>query len=359
MRRERRILFDGRPAEIHPYDVTVERRGRGRGLGLQVGRARHQGRRAPPARRRAARRAADEARPAGRRSSCSTPGDRARSGSSGARPGRARGPQADRARGARPAGRPRRRMPASMTERPASRRRRRVAVPGPVRRGAARTACLRTSALLRYAQDVAWIHSERLGLRPRVVRRARPDVARARGGARGRSRRSRWGRRSTLSTDGRRLPQGLGAATDARRAWPTARSRCWAHTDWVIIDARGAADPRSRPSSRRCSARCPAPFEPGRVPLPPTPADAAVHRGSRSGRRTSTRWTTSTTPPTSTSSRRRSSPRRARPPRSRAIPRTVPHRVPAPAVPGGRRRRARAWRGEPATGDGAPAGPGD
>lgn len=27
--RERRILFDGRPAEIHPYDVTVEREGTG------------------------------------------------------------------------------------------------------------------------------------------------------------------------------------------------------------------------------------------------------------------------------------------------------------------------------------------
>ena len=27
IRRERRILFDGRPAEIHPYDVTVEREG--------------------------------------------------------------------------------------------------------------------------------------------------------------------------------------------------------------------------------------------------------------------------------------------------------------------------------------------
>ncbi len=27
IRRERRILFDGRPAEIHPYDVTVERDG--------------------------------------------------------------------------------------------------------------------------------------------------------------------------------------------------------------------------------------------------------------------------------------------------------------------------------------------
>ena len=29
VRRERRILFDGRPAEIHPYDVTVEREGGG------------------------------------------------------------------------------------------------------------------------------------------------------------------------------------------------------------------------------------------------------------------------------------------------------------------------------------------
>ena len=29
VRRERRILFDGRPSEIHPYDVTVERDGAG------------------------------------------------------------------------------------------------------------------------------------------------------------------------------------------------------------------------------------------------------------------------------------------------------------------------------------------
>lgn len=29
VRRERRVLFDGRPAEIHPYDVTVEREGAG------------------------------------------------------------------------------------------------------------------------------------------------------------------------------------------------------------------------------------------------------------------------------------------------------------------------------------------
>ncbi len=50
VRRERRILFDGVRAEIHPYDVTVEREGADRGLRLQVGRAGHQRRRAPPAR---------------------------------------------------------------------------------------------------------------------------------------------------------------------------------------------------------------------------------------------------------------------------------------------------------------------
>ena len=43
-------------AEIHPYDVTVERAGRRRGLRLQVGRAGHQRGRAPPARRRACQR---------------------------------------------------------------------------------------------------------------------------------------------------------------------------------------------------------------------------------------------------------------------------------------------------------------
>ena len=36
VRRERRILFDGVRAEIHPYDVTVERAGSG-GARLQVG----------------------------------------------------------------------------------------------------------------------------------------------------------------------------------------------------------------------------------------------------------------------------------------------------------------------------------
>ena len=53
IRRERRILFDGVAAEIHPYDVTVETARSRRGLGLQVGGPRDRRRRAPPARRRA------------------------------------------------------------------------------------------------------------------------------------------------------------------------------------------------------------------------------------------------------------------------------------------------------------------
>ncbi len=53
IKRERRVLFDGVRAEIHPYDVTVEFGGAARGLRLQVGRAGHQRRRPESARRRA------------------------------------------------------------------------------------------------------------------------------------------------------------------------------------------------------------------------------------------------------------------------------------------------------------------
>ena len=52
VRRERRVLFDGVRAEIHPYDVTVESTASARGLRLQVGRPRDQRRRPEPARRR-------------------------------------------------------------------------------------------------------------------------------------------------------------------------------------------------------------------------------------------------------------------------------------------------------------------
>ena len=52
----------------------------------------------------------------------------------------------------------------------------------------------------------------------------------------------------------------------------------WAHTDWVIVDARGLPTriPAEFPA---VYGELPGPFEPGRVALPPTPAGAAVHRG--------------------------------------------------------------------------------
>ena len=81
--RERRILFDGVRAEIHPYDVTVEREGCGRGLRLQVGRAGHQCRRAPPARRRAGRMPPTRTSRCASHWSSSTRAARARSGSAG------------------------------------------------------------------------------------------------------------------------------------------------------------------------------------------------------------------------------------------------------------------------------------
>ena len=52
----------------------------------------------------------------------------------------------------------------------------------------------------------------------------------------------------------------------------------WAHTDWVIVDARGLPTrvPAEFPA---VYGELPGPFEPGRVALPPTPAGAAAHRG--------------------------------------------------------------------------------
>ena len=83
MRRERRILFDGGPAEIHPYDVTVESEAGGEAWDCKWG-ARgikadvlHQ---LDDARRGAGRGRVEAVASAW---SCSTPGGRARSGWSG------------------------------------------------------------------------------------------------------------------------------------------------------------------------------------------------------------------------------------------------------------------------------------
>ena len=134
----------------------------------------------------------------------------------------------------------------------------------------------RTSALLRYAQDVAWIHSERLGFDRDwyaargltwLVRAARVVVLRA----------VPLGTTLDVSTtvDGFRKVWAR-RRTDGRLADGTLAF--WAHTDWVIVDARGLPTrvPAEFPA---VYGELPGPFEPGRVALPPTPAGAAVHRG--------------------------------------------------------------------------------
>jgi acyl-CoA thioesterase FadM len=130
--------------------------------------------------------------------------------------------------------------------------------------------------LLRYAQDVAWIHSERLGF-------DRDWYA---------ARRLTWLVRAARVVVLRAVPLGttLDVSTTVdgfRRVWARRRTdgrladgtlAFWAHTDWVIVDARGLPTrvPAELPA---VYGEMPGPFEPGRVALPPTPAGAATHRG--------------------------------------------------------------------------------
>ena len=323
------ILFDGRPAEIHPYDVTVEREDAAeawdckwgaRGIKADVlhqlddaRRARGRGRDAPGRRAGRVRRAAVVRGP---------PRPRARAGG-------ARGPAADRARVAGPPGRTATRM----TDDARGAANRTATVPYRVRFDECGPDGLaRTSALLRYAQDVAWIHSERLGFDRDwyaargltwLVRAAEVAILRA-GPA---------GHDARRVHDGRRLPEGLGAPPDRR---PPGRR------DAGVLGAHGLGHRRrprrarraSRPSSPRSTARCRAVrARPGAAA-----ADAGRRddpRDRRAARRTSTRSATSTTPRTSTTSRRRCS-RRAMPARrrSRRSPRSVRLEYLLPAAAG-------------------------
>ncbi|HEV8546359.1 MAG TPA: acyl-ACP thioesterase domain-containing protein [Candidatus Limnocylindrales bacterium] len=133
---------------------------------------------------------------------------------------------------------------------------------------------MRTSALLRYAQDVAWLHSTARGFDRDwyserqltwLVRAAELEVLRP----------IRMGTMILSRT----------AVVGQRRVWARRRGEFllddgtlagWVHTDWVMIDSRGALT------------RIPAIFaeefkipemtgQIGRVTLPPTPANVPVH----------------------------------------------------------------------------------
>ncbi|MDQ2965897.1 MAG: thioesterase [Chloroflexota bacterium] len=129
----------------------------------------------------------------------------------------------------------------------------------------------RTSALLRYAQDVAWAHSEALGFdRAWYAERGLAWLVRA-------------AEFEVLAP----IPLGspLGVVTTVvghRRVWARRRGEfrlggalvAWVHTDWVLIDARG----RITRVPEVFGATFPAPLSNdtlGRVALPAAPADVS------------------------------------------------------------------------------------
>jgi acyl-CoA thioesterase FadM len=132
----------------------------------------------------------------------------------------------------------------------------------------------RSSALLRYALDIAWIHSEALGFTREWY--AGRDLA--------------WVVRAAELAVLAPIPSGVTvhvstAVVGFRRVWSRRRTEArledgspafWAHSDFVMVDlARGMPGrvPEEFPSA---FAVPPGAFEPGRVPLPPPPAGAAT-----------------------------------------------------------------------------------
>ena len=135
---------------------------------------------------------------------------------------------------------------------------------------------VRSSALLRYAQDVAWVHSERMGFdRAWYAERDLAWVVRA---------------AELAILEPVALGQSVALSTAVigfRKVWarrrtegrlPDGRLVLWGHTDWVMTDVVRGLPGRVPPEFPGVFASPPGPFEPGRVPLPPTPDDAVRHR---------------------------------------------------------------------------------
>jgi acyl-CoA thioester hydrolase len=129
----------------------------------------------------------------------------------------------------------------------------------------------RTSALLRYAQDVAWLHSDALGFDREWYE------------ARGLAWLVRAAEVAVLAPVpmGRRV-EAATAIVGHRHAWarrrveirlPDGELAAWVHTDWVMIDVRGAIA-RIPPEFGVAFPNPVAAFELSRTRLPVTPDDA-------------------------------------------------------------------------------------
>jgi acyl-ACP thioesterase len=135
---------------------------------------------------------------------------------------------------------------------------------------------VRSSALLRYAQDLAWIHSERLGFtRAWYAERNLAWVVRA--------------AELVILTP---LPLGvvITLSTEVigfRRIWARRRTEgrlddgtlaLWGYTDWVILDSVRGMPGRFPPEFLARFDVPPQEFEPGRVKLPPLAEAVREHR---------------------------------------------------------------------------------
>ena len=170
---------------------------------------------------------------------------------------------------------------------------------------------VRTSALLRYAQDLAWQHSDALGFdRAWYAGRGR-DLARP-GGRAGRPRPDAQRRRRSPARPRSSAGDACGPVAGPSSTTRTAPLTAWVHIDWVLLDGRGA--PQRIPADFQAAFGVPTatfPLGPGRPRR-----RAGRRRGaarSRSGPRSSTRSTTSTTRSTPTGSTSRSWPPAATP----------------------------------------------
>jgi acyl-ACP thioesterase len=113
---------------------------------------------------------------------------------------------------------------------------------------------VRSSALLRYAQDLAWLHSERLGFTRAWY--AERNLA--------------WVVRAAELVILAPLPLGQVISLTTQ---VIGFRRVWGHTDWVILDTARGMPGRFPPEFLARFDVPPDPFEPGRVTLPPVPPD--------------------------------------------------------------------------------------
>jgi acyl-CoA thioesterase FadM len=133
----------------------------------------------------------------------------------------------------------------------------------------------RTSSFLRYAQDLAWIHSGRMGF-TRTWHAARGIAWLARAIELEILEPIAADEDLSLST----------SVTGFRRVWSRRRTEgrlgdgrlvLWVHTDWVMTDVVRGAPTRIPDAFPAVMATPPGSFEPVRVPLEPTPAGAVRH----------------------------------------------------------------------------------